>query len=55
MAVNEYLPLYVGSPAEAGQYGETELWEKSFRENVCCARAIEKAIREQYDEGMDTP
>ena len=49
MAGNDYLPLYAGSPAEAKQYGEAALWEKSFRENVACARAIEKAIRERYD------
>lgn len=35
---------------EAVRTHEEDLWEHSFRENVCCARAIEKVIREQYME-----
>lgn len=30
---------------EAVAHHEEDLWERSFRENVCCARAIEKALR----------
>lgn len=44
----EYLWLYRGSYDEAVRLHETELWEKSFRENVACARAIEKALRGEY-------
>ena len=53
MAANEYLPMYISSHGEAEQCGETELWEKSFRENVSCARAIEKAIRDSAGDGDD--
>lgn len=53
MAANEYPPLYTGSHGEAERYGETELWDKSFRENVSCARAIEKAIRDSAGDGDD--
>lgn len=31
---------------EAVRLHEEELWDRSFRENVCCARVIEKALRE---------
>ena len=53
MAANEYPQLYTCSHGEAEQRGETELWEKSFRENVACARAIEKAIRDCAGDGDD--
>ena len=56
MAGNEFLPLYTGSRAEADFYSESDRWERSFRENVCCARAIEKAIRENSgDDGVLSP
>ncbi len=42
--------LYRKSYAEACRYGETRKHENSFRENVSCARAIEQAIREYFDE-----
>ena len=45
MAATEYLPLYIVSKNDAEMYGRLEDWERSFRENVCCARAIENAIR----------
>lgn len=44
----EYLWLYRGSYDDAVRLHETALWEKSFRENVACARAIEKALRGEY-------
>ena len=47
---DEYLPLYTGSRAEATRYGELDDWDRSFRENVCCARAIEKAVRDYAGE-----
>ena len=43
----EYPYLCRCSRGEAVRTKEEGLWELSFRENVCCARAIEKAIREQ--------
>ena len=46
----ERVPLYLDSRGNAERFGETELWKKSFRENVCCARAIEKAIRDSAGE-----
>ena len=49
MATPDYLYLYRGSHGDAVRAHEEELWEKSFRENVCCARAIEKAIRQRAD------
>ena len=44
--MSEYPYLYLGSHGDAEKFREADLWEKSFRENVCCARAIEKAIRD---------
>ena len=46
---NEYLPLYRRTGGEAARLHEEALWEPSFRENVACARAIEKALREYYN------
>ena len=45
---HDFLWLYHGSYDDAVRLHETELWEKSFRENVACARAIEKALRGEY-------
>ena len=33
---------------EAAARHEEDLWDASFRENVCCARDIEEAIRQRY-------
>ncbi|MBE7009160.1 MAG: DUF3849 domain-containing protein [Ruminococcaceae bacterium] len=49
MATPDYPYLYRGSGGDAARLHEEELWEKSFRENVCCARAIEKEIRQRAD------
>ena len=46
--VPEYLWLYRGSYDDAVRLHEMELWEKSFRENIACARAIEKTLRGEY-------
>ena len=46
---SEYPYLYRYTHGEAARQHATELWEKSFRENVCCARAIEKEIRQCAD------
>ena len=44
MAATEYVPVYRGTRADAARNHEKDLWEQSFRENVCCARAIEKGL-----------
>ena len=49
MAATEYVPVYRGTRADAARNHEKDLWEQSFRENVCCARAIEKGLREGCD------
>lgn len=45
---SEFVYLYPDTYDEAVRQGEEELWEKSFRENVACARAVEKALRREY-------
>ena len=42
--------LYPYSRAEARRQGKTQMHEDSFRQNVSCARAIEQAIRDHFDE-----
>lgn len=42
---NERVPLYRGSREEAEQYGDADRWDRSFRENICCAGDIERSIR----------
>ena len=46
---SEFPHLYRYTHGEAVRQHETELWEQSFRENVCCARAIEKAVHQSMD------
>ena len=46
---NENPYLYPDARGDAVRAHEEELWEKSFRENVCCARAIEEALRQRAD------
>lgn len=41
--------LYKFSLKDALKYGEERLWQESFKENCLCARAIEKAITENFD------
>ena len=50
--MNEEIPLYRALRKDAEQYGEEELWDRSFTENVCCARAIERAIQKSTDSGL---
>ena len=45
----EYLFVYRGTHGEAVRQREESLWEPSFRENVACARAIEKALCVHFD------
>lgn len=42
--------VYPNSRAEAHRHKETQMHEDSLRLNVDCARAIEQAIRDHYDE-----
>lgn len=46
MPTEEYPYLYRYSYQDAVADGEEDMWKESFRENVCCARAIEEALRE---------
>lgn len=41
--------LYKYSLKDALKYGEERLWRESYQENILCARAIEKAITENFD------
>ena len=52
---SEYTYLYRGSRSDAVRNREIDLWEPSFRENVACARAIEKALRHEYDKTGPIP
>ncbi len=49
----EFPYLYPYSRTEANRRGETRMYEDSFRENVSCARAIEQAIRDHFDESSE--
>lgn len=46
--------LYLNSRAEARRFKETQMHEDSFRLNVQCARDIEKAIREHFNEADES-
>ena len=41
--------LYRDSRKDAVEWGELDLWRESYKENCACARAIEKAIAENFD------
>ena len=41
--------LYSDSRNDAKEWGELDLWRESYKENCACARAIEKAIAENFD------
>ena len=41
--------LYSDSRSDAKEWGELDLWRESYKENCACARAIEKAIAENFD------
>lgn len=47
---NEFPRIYRCTHGEAVRRDELLLWRESFKENVCCARAIEKAIRDGGEE-----
>lgn len=44
----EHKPLYEWSLETAIEHGERDQWRDSYRENCDCARAIERAIRDNY-------
>jgi hypothetical protein len=46
--------LYPYSHREAERRGDTQRYDASFRENVCCARAIEQAIRDHFNDADET-
>ena len=46
--MQEHKPLYLYSREEALRHGERDQWRNSYRENCDCARAIERAIAENY-------
>lgn len=51
----EHKSVYRFSENYAKRYGELDLWRESYKENCTCARAIEKAITDNYhDNSLDT-
>ncbi len=52
---HDYPFLYPHTHGDAVRLHETELWERSFRENVACARAVEKALRNEYAKAGPIP
>ena len=54
MPTEEYPYLYQYPLEDAVADGEEKLWEESFRENVCCARDIERTLR-QHGSGDNIP
>ena len=46
--------LYPYSRAEAGRLGQTQRYDDSFHMNVDCARAIEQAVRDHFNEADET-
>lgn len=52
--MSEHKPLYIWSLDYAVRSNERDLWRESYRENCDCARAIERAISENYqDNSLD--
>lgn len=48
----EHKPLYRWSLQTAVENEEVDLWRDSYRENCNCARAIERAITENYSDNV---
>lgn len=46
--MSEHKSLYIYSLSESVRNNEKDLWRESYKENCDCARAIEKAIAENY-------
>ena len=49
----DFPSIYRNFLIEAERLGETELWWESFHNNVACARHIEAAIRNYFDETFE--
>lgn len=49
MESKEYPYLYMNSAAEAKRYDELDRWRESYKVNVACKKAIEEAIRRDFD------
>lgn len=49
MQQQEYKEIYRQTMEQARLAGEIQLWRASYEENQACARAIEKAISERYE------
>ncbi len=47
---NDFPPVYPNSHGEAMRCGDELEYDRSFRQNVCCARDIEQAIRDYSNE-----
>ena len=45
----EHPQVYKRSPEEAGAVGETALFRKSHKLNIACKKAIEDAVRKNFD------
>ena len=43
------IPLYTQSREAAHQCGEIDFWKESHRANIACAKAVEQAIRDNFD------
>ncbi|MEE1002888.1 MAG: DUF3849 domain-containing protein [Acutalibacteraceae bacterium] len=50
--MSEHKFLYIYSLSEAVHNNEKDLWRESYKENCDCARAIEKAIAENYRDNI---
>lgn len=50
--IAEHKPLYKWSLRDAIDNGDTDRWRDSYRENCDCARAIERAIAENYHDNV---
>ncbi len=48
----EQVPLYEWSLEDAVRNNERDLWRASYKENCDCARAIERAISENYHDNI---
>ena len=47
--MEDKIQLCISSQENEKKYDEVDLWRESYKENVRCARAIEEAIRDNFD------
>lgn len=50
--MSEHKSVYAWSLKDALHYGERDLWRESYKENCDCARAIERAIADNYRDNV---